>query len=114
LADEVVIGAFVQTVRSRLGEGTSASHLAYLGDAVIGSHVNVGAGVITANFDGETKSATRIEDGVFLGSGAVLIAPVSIGENATVGAGAVVTKHHDVRANEIVAGVPARPMKKLG
>jgi len=112
LADGVEVGAFVQTVRSEVGAGSIARHLAYLGDAAVGEGVTIGAGVITANFDGQTKSETKIDAGVFLGSGSVLIAPVRIGANATVGAGAVVTKHHDVRPNETVAGVPARPMKR--
>ena len=112
LADGVEVGAFVQTVRSSVGAGSIARHLAYLGDATVGEGVTIGAGVITANFDGDVKSETKVDSGVFLGSGSVLIAPVRIGENATVGAGAVVTKHHDVRPRETVAGVPARPMKR--
>jgi bifunctional UDP-N-acetylglucosamine pyrophosphorylase/glucosamine-1-phosphate N-acetyltransferase len=112
LAEGVKLGAFVQVVRSTIGAESKAIHLAYLGDATVGENVTVGAGVITANFDREIKNATTIDSGAFLGSGSVLVAPVHIGANATVGAGAVVTKHHDVRANETVAGVPARPMKR--
>ncbi|HVJ79843.1 MAG TPA: NTP transferase domain-containing protein, partial [Planctomycetia bacterium] len=87
LADDVEIGAFVEVVRSELGEGALVRHLAYLGDARIGAGVNVGAGVITANYDGKTKSETVVGDRAFLGSGAVFVAPVSIGEGAFVGAG---------------------------
>jgi bifunctional UDP-N-acetylglucosamine pyrophosphorylase / glucosamine-1-phosphate N-acetyltransferase len=112
LADDVRIGAFVQVVRSTIGAGSQAIHLAYLGDATLGEKVTVGAGVITANFDREIKNPTTVESGAFLGSGSVLVAPVRIGADATVGAGAVVTKHHDVRPGETVAGVPARPMKR--
>jgi len=113
LAGGVKIGSFVQVVRSTIGAESKALHLAYLGDATVGEYVTIGAGVITANFDREVKSDTTIESGAFLGSGSVLVAPVRIGANATVGAGAVVTKHHDVRPNETVAGVPARPMKRV-
>ena len=112
LADGVIVGAFVEVVRSKLGEGTAARHLAYLGDATLGEHVNVGGGCITANFDGGVKSQTTIGSGASLGSNAVLVAPVTIGENATVGAGAIVTKNDDVPAGATVVGSPARPMKR--
>jgi bifunctional UDP-N-acetylglucosamine pyrophosphorylase / glucosamine-1-phosphate N-acetyltransferase len=112
-ADDVKLGSFVQVVRSTIGAGSQAIHLAYLGDATVGERVNIGAGVITANFDRTVKSPTTIDSDAFLGSGAVLVAPVRIGANATVGAGAVVTKHHDVGPGETVAGVPARPMKRV-
>lgn len=112
IADGVQVGAFVEIVRSQVGPGTIARHLAYLGDSIVGANVTVGAGVITANFDGTTKSASHIDERAFLGCGAVLIAPVRIGAEATVGAGAVVTKCHDVRPGELVVGVPARPVKR--
>ena len=111
LADDVQIGAFVEVVRSQVESGTIAKHLAYLGDTALGKGVNVGAGVITANYDGKGKSPTRIDDDAFLGCGAVLVAPVGVGTGAVVGAGAVVTRNHDVRPGEQVAGVPARPMR---
>ncbi len=110
LEDGVEVGAFVEVNRSHLEANTKARHLAYLGDARVGAEVNVGAGVITANFDGTTKSTTTIEAGAFLGSGAVLIAPVTVGERAVVGAGAVVTRNHDVGPGQTVVGVPARPL----
>ncbi len=109
LDDGVEVGAFVEVNRSHLQGGTTARHLAYLGDARVGPSVNVGAGVITANFDGKVKSRTVVGEGAFLGSGSILIAPVSVGERAVVGAGAVVTKNHDVEAGQTVVGVPARP-----
>ena len=109
LEDGVEVGAFVEVNRSHLEAGAVARHLAYLGDARIGSKVNVGAGVITANFDGKAKSTTTVGREAFLGSGAILIAPVTVGERAVVGAGAVVTRNHHVEDDQTVVGVPARP-----
>ncbi len=86
------IGNFVEVVRSTLGDESRAQHLAYLGDARIGSRVNIGAGVITCNYDGVHKNATIIEDNAFVGSDSQLIAPVRIGEGATVAAGSTITK----------------------
>jgi bifunctional UDP-N-acetylglucosamine pyrophosphorylase/glucosamine-1-phosphate N-acetyltransferase len=110
LEDGVEVGAFVEVNRSTLGEGSKARHLAYLGDAKLGRSVNVGAGVITANFDGKDKHPSMIGDGAFLGSGSILVAPVNVGSNAVVGAGAVVTRNHDVLEGQTVIGVPARPI----
>jgi bifunctional UDP-N-acetylglucosamine pyrophosphorylase/glucosamine-1-phosphate N-acetyltransferase len=92
LAEGVHIGNFVETKKSRLGKGSKANHLAYLGDAEIGAAVNIGAGTITCNYDGVNKSVTRIEDGVFVGSNSSLVAPVTLGEGATIGAGSVISK----------------------
>ncbi|TNJ32939.1 bifunctional UDP-N-acetylglucosamine diphosphorylase/glucosamine-1-phosphate N-acetyltransferase GlmU [Arenimonas terrae] len=92
LAEGVHIGNFVETKKSRLGAGSKANHLAYLGDAEIGAGVNVGAGTITCNYDGVNKSVTTIEDGAFIGSNSSLVAPVTIGAGATIGAGSVITK----------------------
>jgi bifunctional UDP-N-acetylglucosamine pyrophosphorylase / glucosamine-1-phosphate N-acetyltransferase len=94
------IGNFVEVKKSVIGEGSKANHLAYLGDATIGRNVNVGAGVITCNYDGYKKHQTIIEDGVFVGSDAQLVAPVRIGRDALVAAGATVT--HDVPAEALV------------
>jgi bifunctional UDP-N-acetylglucosamine pyrophosphorylase / glucosamine-1-phosphate N-acetyltransferase len=109
LDDGAEVGAFVEVNRSHLEAGATARHLAYLGDAQVGRSVNVGAGVIIANFDGQAKHRTTIEDGAFLGSGSILVAPVTIGKGATIGAGAVVTRNHDVAPGQTVVGVPARP-----
>ena len=109
MEDNVEVGAFVEASRSTLGSGALARHLAYLGDATVGPRANVGAGAITANFDGRTKSRTSIGADALIGSGAILIAPVNVGHGATVAAGAVVTRNHDVPDGGLVAGVPARP-----
>ncbi|NUS60405.1 MAG: bifunctional UDP-N-acetylglucosamine diphosphorylase/glucosamine-1-phosphate N-acetyltransferase GlmU, partial [Lysobacter sp.] len=92
LADGVHVGNFVETKNAKLGVGSKANHLTYLGDAVIGAGVNVGAGTITCNYDGVNKSTTTIEDGAFIGSNSSLVAPVTVGKNATIGAGSVITK----------------------
>jgi bifunctional UDP-N-acetylglucosamine pyrophosphorylase/glucosamine-1-phosphate N-acetyltransferase len=99
LAAGVHIGNFVETKKAQLGEGSKANHLSYLGDTVIGRHVNVGAGTITCNYDGVNKFVTTIEDGVFIGSNSALVAPVTIGAESTIGAGSVVTK--DAPAGEL-------------
>ncbi len=110
LEDDAAIGNFVEVKNSTVGEGSLALHLSYLGDTTIGRGVNIGAGVITANFDGKAKHETRIRDGAFVGSGAVLVAPVEVGEKAVVAAGAVVTAKKNVEAGQCVAGVPAKPL----
>ncbi len=85
------VGNFVELKKTVFGEGSKANHLAYLGDATIGAGVNVGAGTITCNYDGEKKHPTVIEDGAFIGSDSQLIAPVTIGAGAYVGAGSSIT-----------------------
>ena len=87
----VHIGNFVEVKKSRMGEGSKANHLSYLGDAIIGKHVNVGAGTITCNYDGVHKHQTIIRDGAFIGSNTALVAPVQVGENAVIGAGSTIT-----------------------
>ncbi len=93
LSEGCRVGNFVETKNARLGEGSKASHLSYLGDSVIGSRVNVGAGTITCNYDGANKHQTIIEDDVFIGSDTQLVAPVTVGRGATIGAGSTVTKN---------------------
>jgi bifunctional UDP-N-acetylglucosamine pyrophosphorylase / glucosamine-1-phosphate N-acetyltransferase len=92
LADGVHIGNFVEVKNSSIGAGSKANHLTYLGDATVGAGVNVGAGTICCNYDGANKSRTVIEDGAFIGSGTMLVAPVTIGANATTAAGSTITK----------------------
>ena len=92
LSEGCRVGNFVETKNARLGEGSKASHLSYLGDSEIGRGVNIGAGTITCNYDGANKHRTVIEDGAFIGSDTQLVAPVTVGRNATVGAGSTVTR----------------------
>ena len=93
LADEVHIGNFVEVKNASLARGAKANHLAYLGDAQVGERVNYGAGSITANYDGANKHRTVIEADVHVGSNCVLVAPVTVGQGGTVGAGSVVNKN---------------------
>ncbi len=96
------VGNFVETKKTRLGKGSKANHLTYLGDAEIGEGVNVGAGTITCNYDGVNKHATTIEDGAFIGSDATLVAPVRIGKGAYIGAASCITE--DVPADALAVG----------
>ena len=112
LSDKVEVGNFVELTRCNVGEGTKIKHHTYIGDAVIGKNVNVGAGTITANYDGKNKNKTTIKDGAFIGSGTVLVAPVVVGKGAITGAGSVLTKNTSVPDKAIVVGVPARLLKK--
>ncbi|GAA0812410.1 bifunctional UDP-N-acetylglucosamine diphosphorylase/glucosamine-1-phosphate N-acetyltransferase GlmU [Colwellia asteriadis] len=89
------IGNFVEMKNTTLGEGSKAGHLSYLGDTIIGTNVNIGAGTITCNYDGVNKSKTVIGDHAFIGSNSSLVAPVTIGNNTTVGAGSVISKDVD-------------------
>ncbi len=104
------LGNFVEVKASRIGRGTKSHHFSYIGDADVGENVNIGAGTVTCNYDGEKKHRTVIEDGAFIGSDTMLVAPVRIGRGAGTGAGSVVTK--DVADGEQVAGVPAKRLEK--
>lgn len=93
------VGNFVEMKKTTLGEGSKSGHLTYLGDTTVGKNVNIGAGTITCNYDGVNKSHTRIDDNAFIGSNSSLVAPVFVGESATVGAGSVIAK--DVEKNQL-------------
>lgn len=118
LLEGAAVGNFVEIKKATLGKGSKASHLTYLGDATIGDGVNIGAGTITCNYDGVNKHQTVIEDGVFVGSNSSLVAPVTLGKNATIGAGSTITK--PVKADQLAiargrqAGIDnwPRPTKK--
>jgi bifunctional UDP-N-acetylglucosamine pyrophosphorylase/glucosamine-1-phosphate N-acetyltransferase len=92
LSNDVKVGNFVEIKKSRINEGSKVNHLTYIGDALIGKGVNVGAGTITCNYDGANKHQTIIGDGAFIGSGVELVAPVEIGKGATIGAGSTISK----------------------
>jgi bifunctional UDP-N-acetylglucosamine pyrophosphorylase/glucosamine-1-phosphate N-acetyltransferase len=103
----VELGNYAEAKNSRIGRATKVHHFSYLGDAIVGQRVNVGAGTITCNYDGQAKHQTIIGDDAFIGSDSMLVAPVTVGARASTGAGAVVT--HDVPDDATVVGVPARP-----
>jgi bifunctional UDP-N-acetylglucosamine pyrophosphorylase/glucosamine-1-phosphate N-acetyltransferase len=92
VSDEAFVGKFVEVKKSLIGKGSKVPHLSYMGDATLGERVNIGAGTITCNYDGENKHKTSIGDDVFVGSDTMLVAPVKIGDNAMTGAGSVITK----------------------
>ena len=111
IAGGVHIGSFAEIVRSSVGRGTQIGHVSYLGDATVGENVNIGAGTITANYDGTRKHPTVIEDGAFIGVDTMLRAPVRVGRGAKTGAGAVVTK--DVAPGVVAVGMPARAIRRV-
>ncbi len=118
LADHVHIGNFVEIKKSTIASGSKVNHLSYIGDTTIGSQVNIGAGTITCNYDGVNKFRTIIEDGAFIGSDTQLVAPVTIGKNATIGAGSTITKDSPEnqltlsRVKQITIPSWQRPVKK--
>ena len=118
LHDEVHIGNFVEVKKTTIGAGSKANHLTYLGDAIVGEKVNVGAGTVTCNYDGANKSTTVIGDGAFIGSGTMLVAPVQVGANATIGAGSTVSREVPAdkltvaRSRQVTVEGWKRPVKK--
>jgi bifunctional UDP-N-acetylglucosamine pyrophosphorylase/glucosamine-1-phosphate N-acetyltransferase len=108
LGPNVHVGNYVEMKNAEVGEGVKCGHLSYVGDATVGANTNIGAGTITANYDGHEKHRTTIGPDSLIGSGTVLIAPVEVGKGARTGAGAVVNR--DVPAGKTVVGVPARPI----
>ncbi|HJZ67458.1 MAG TPA: DapH/DapD/GlmU-related protein, partial [Blastocatellia bacterium] len=111
IGEKAAIGNFVEVKKSKIGRGTKASHLTYLGDATLGERVNIGAGTVTCNYDGVRKNETVIEDEVKIGSDTMLVAPVRVGRGSVTGAGSVVTK--DVPPDSLAVGVPAVVKKKV-
>ena len=111
LGQGVYMGSFGEVKNSYLGSGTHMGHFSYIGDAHVGREVNVGAGTITCNYDGERKHRTTIGDGAFIGSGTMLVAPAQVGRGAKTGAGSVITR--EVPENTLAYGVPARNRRKL-
>jgi bifunctional UDP-N-acetylglucosamine pyrophosphorylase/glucosamine-1-phosphate N-acetyltransferase len=118
LADGVKVGNFVEIKNSSIAEGSKVNHLTYIGDTTVGTSVNVGAGTITCNYDGASKHRTVIGNNAFIGSGVMLVAPVAIGEGATIGAGSTITKDTPAseltiaRARQITIEGWKRPVKK--
>jgi len=110
--NDVLVGNFLEIARSSLAEKTLIKHFGYIGDARIGRKANIGAGVVTANFDGRRKYTTVIKEGAFIGSDTVLVAPVKVGRDAETGAGSVILKHKNVPDRSVVVGVPARILRK--
>jgi len=112
IGEDAHAGSFVEIKNTKLGKGAKAGHLSYLGDAEVGEGANIGAGTITANYDGKAKHRTKIGKKAFIGSGTVLVAPVEVGDAAVTGAGSVVLKGRNVPKGVTVAGVPAEPLKR--
>jgi bifunctional UDP-N-acetylglucosamine pyrophosphorylase/glucosamine-1-phosphate N-acetyltransferase len=111
LKSHVHMGNFGEVKDSMLSEGVKMGHFSYIGNATIGANTNIGAGTITANYDGEKKNPTEIGEDVFIGSDTMLVAPVKLGDGARTGAGAIVTKN--VPEDTLVVGMPARAIRKL-
>ncbi len=112
IGDRTEIGNFAEVSRSTIGNGCFMKHFSFVGDATVGNQVNIGAGVVTANFDGAQKHPTTVETGAFVGSDAILVAPVHVGKNAVVGAGCVVAKEKNVPNGSVMVGVPGRVIGK--
>ena len=110
IGQKAKIGNFVEAKKARIGRGSKANHLAYLGDATVGEDVNIGAGTITCNYDGRAKHETRIGDGAFVGTNATLVAPLVIGEGAYVGGGSTITK--DVPPGALAVGRAPQVVKE--
>ncbi len=113
IANEAQVGNFTEVSRTHLGKKTLLKHFAFLGDARVGAKVNIGAGVVTANYDGKNKNVTHIADGAFVGSDSILIAPVKVGKKAITGAGCVIKQGTVIPAQGIIVGVPGRILRKL-
>jgi bifunctional UDP-N-acetylglucosamine pyrophosphorylase/glucosamine-1-phosphate N-acetyltransferase len=111
LDDQVVVGNFIEISRSKLSSRSRAKHFGFIGDTTVGQSANIGAGTVTANYDGKNKNRTVIKEGAFIGCDTVLVAPVCVGRFAKTGAGSVVTRGKNVPDRGVVAGVPARVLQ---
>ena len=111
LDDRAEVGNFTEMKKSRLGPGSKAKHLSYLGDAEIGAKANIGAGTIFANYDGKAKHRSVVGDGAFVGSGTIVVAPNEVPAGATTGAGAVLTRSASMQEGETWVGLPARKLQ---
>ncbi|MFA4989345.1 MAG: NTP transferase domain-containing protein [Candidatus Omnitrophota bacterium] len=110
VSDDVTLGNFIEINRTAIGAKTLIKHFSYIGDAVVGARANIGAGTVTANFDGRSKHTTVIKDNALIGSDTILVAPVKVGRGALTGAGAVIIKN--IPDNKKAVGVPARILKE--
>jgi len=108
IGDETEIGNFTEISRTQVGRGCFMKHFSFLGDARVGNNVNIGAGAVTANYDGQDKHRTRIKDQAFIGSDSILVAPVDVGKGAVTGAGCVVAKEKKIPDGAVMVGVPGR------
>jgi bifunctional UDP-N-acetylglucosamine pyrophosphorylase / glucosamine-1-phosphate N-acetyltransferase len=113
ISDGAEIGNFTEVSRTSIGRGVMQKHFSFLGDAAVGQGANIGAGVVTANFDGVNKNKTFIGPKAFIGSDAILVAPNKIGAGAMVGAGSVVARGKNIPAGALAVGVPARVIRKI-
>lgn len=112
VGDNTVVGNFTEIVRTSLGKKTFFKHFGYLGDASVGEEVNIGAGTVIANFDGEKKNHTVIKNKASIGCDTVIVAPAKIGKAVVTGAGSVITKSSNIKDNTVVVGIPAKPLVK--
>ncbi len=112
LGNGVTIGNFGEVSRSVLGNNVTMKHFGFLGDATVGDQANIGAGAVTANYDGKNKNKTKIGRKAFIGCDAVLVAPVEVGAGAVAGAGSVVTPSRSIPPGMVGVGIPARIVKK--
>ena len=112
IGNKVEVGNFTEVSRSKIGDNCFMKHFSFIGDAKVGADVNIGAGVVTANFDGTNKNTTHIADKAFIGSDSILVAPVKVGKKAITGAGCVVTRGKVVPAGAVIVGVPGKILSK--
>jgi len=112
IADGSEIGNFTEVSRATIGRNVLMKHFSFLGDAAVGAGANIGAGAVTANYDGTNKNKTVIGEGAFIGSDAILVAPVTVGKKAMVGAGSVVARGKHIPAGSLAVGVPARVIRR--